>query len=156
MNCAILLAQNKTVTGESGMLKKILFGGESGLSFAANAGFTLLRIFTGVALMMAHGRGKIPPPEGLITRAGELGFPAPTLFAWAAGLSEFVGGAFLALGFLTRISSFFIACVMVTALLGVHYADPFAKQELAFFYLFVALAFLLKGAGDWSIDRYLR
>ena len=138
------------------MLKKILFGGESGLSFAANAGFTLLRIFAGIALMMAHGRGKIPPPEGLITRAGELGFPVPTLFAWAAGLSEFVGGAFLALGLLTRVSSFFIACVMVTALIGVHWNDPFQRMELAFLYLFIAIAFLLKGAGDWSIDRYLR
>ena len=138
------------------MLKKILFGGESGLSFAANAGLTLLRIFTGVALMMAHGQGKVPPPESLITRAGELGFPVPTLFAWAAGLSEFVGGAFLALGLLTRVSSFFIACVMVTALIGIHRADPFQRQELAFLYFFIALAFLLKGAGDWSVDRYLR
>ena len=138
------------------MLKKILFGGESGLSFAANAGLTLLRIFAGIALMMAHGRGKIPPPEGLITRAGEIGFPVPALFAWAAGLSEFVGGAFLALGLLTRVSSFFIACVMVTALIGVHWTDPFQRQELAFLYLFIAIAFLLRGAGDWSIDRYLR
>ncbi len=138
------------------MLKKILFGGESGLSFAANAGLTLLRIFTGVALMMAHGSGKIPPPEGLVTGAASIGFPAPVIFAWAAALSEFVGGAFLALGFLTRVSSFFIACTMLTALVGVHYADPFQKQELAFLYLFIALAFMLKGAGDWSIDRYLR
>ena len=138
------------------MLKRLLFGGESGLSFQANAGLTLLRIFTGVALMMSHGIGKIPPGDGLINRAGEIGFPAPTLFAWAAGLSEFVGGAFLALGFLTRVSSFFIACTMLTALVGVHRADPFAKQELAFLYFFIALAFMLKGAGDWSIDRYLR
>lgn len=138
------------------MLKKILFGGESGLSFAANAGLTLLRIFTGVSIMMAHGVGKIPPSEGFITRTGEMGFPAPTVFAWAAGLSEFVGGAFLALGFVTRLSSFFIACTMLTALVGVHRADPFQKQELAFLYFFVALAFMLKGAGDWSIDRYLR
>lgn len=138
------------------MLKKILFGGETGLSFAANAGLTLLRIFTGVALMLAHGSSKVPPPEGLVTGAGAIGFPAPTFFAWAAGLSEFVGGAFLTLGFLTRLSSFFIACTMLTALLGVHYADPFQKQELAFLYFFIALAFLLKGAGDWSIDRYLR
>ena len=138
------------------MLKKILFGGESGLSFAANAGLTLLRIFTGVSMMMAHGVGKIPPSDGLITRAGELGFPAPVIFAWAAALSEFVGGAFLALGFVTRLSSFFIACTMLTALVGVHRADPFAKQELAFLYFFIALAYLLKGAGDWSIDRYLR
>ena len=138
------------------MLKRILFGGESGLSVQANLGLTLLRIFTGVALMMAHGKGKIPPSEGLINRAGEIGFPAPTFFAWAAGISEFVGGAFLALGLLTRVSSFLIACTMLTALVGVHAADPFQKQELAFFYFFTALAFMLKGAGDWSIDRYLR
>ena len=138
------------------MLKRVLFGGESGLSFQANAGLTLLRIFTGVALMMAHGIGKVPPSDGLVTRAGEFGFPLPPLFAWAAGLSEFVGGAFLALGFLTRVSSFFIVCTMLTALIGVHRADPFGKQELAFLYFFIALAFMLKGAGDWSIDRYLR
>jgi putative oxidoreductase len=138
------------------MLKRLLFGGESGLSVQANIGLTLLRIFTGVALMMAHGISKLPPPEGLVSRAGDLGFPAPTFFAWAAALSEFVGGAFLALGFLTRVSSFLICCTMLTALLGVHRADPFARQELAFFYFFVALAFMLKGANDWSIDRYLR
>ena len=138
------------------MLKKLLFGGESGLSAPANIGLTLLRIFTGVSLMMAHGVGKIPPPEGLVNRTGEMGFPVPIVFAWAAALSEFVGGAFLALGFMTRVSSFFIACTMLTALLGVHRADPFGKQELAFLYLFIALAFMFKGAGDWSIDRYLR
>lgn len=138
------------------MLKKLLFGGETGLSPASNLGLTLLRIFTGVSLMMAHGVGKIPPSEGLINRAGEIGFPVPIVFAWAAAFSEFVGGAFLALGFLTRVSSFFIACTMLTALVGVHRADPFQRQELAFLYFFIALAFMFKGAGDWSIDRYLR
>jgi putative oxidoreductase len=138
------------------MLKRILFGGESGLSISANAGLTLLRIFSGVALMMEHGRGKIPPPEGLVTGAANIGFPTPMVFAWAAGLSEFVGGAFLALGLLTRVSSFFIACTMLTALLGVHLDDPFGTQEKAFLYLFIALAFLFAGAGDWSIDRFLR
>ncbi len=138
------------------MLRTILFGGESGLSYAANAGLALLRIFAGVALAVAHGYGKIPPGEGLITRAGELGFPIPVFFAWAAGLSEFLGGIFLALGFLTRISSFFIAVTMLVALIGVHGADPFNRQELAFMYLFVALSFLLKGAGDWSVDSFLR
>ena len=138
------------------MLKRMLFGGESGLSVQANIGLTLLRIFTGVALMMAHGSGKLPPPEGLISGAANIGFPSPALFAWAAALSEFVGGAFLALGFLTRVSSFFICCTMLTALIGVHRADPFQKQELAFLYFFIAFAFMLKGAGDWSIDRHLR
>jgi len=156
VNCAILSQQNKTRTGEIKLLKTILFGGETGLSYTANAGLALLRTFTGVALAFAHGFSKVPPGEGLITRAGELGFPMPILFAWAAGLSEFIGGMLLALGFLTRISSFFIACTMLTALIGVHGADPFQKQELAFMYFFVAIAFLLKGAGDWSVDSFLR
>jgi putative oxidoreductase len=60
------------------------------------------------------------------------------------------------LGLLTRISSFFIAVTMLVALVGVHSADPFAAQEKAFLFFFIALAFLLKGSGDWSIDSYLR
>ncbi len=138
------------------MLKAILFGGEGGLSFIGNAGLALLRIFAGVSLSLAHGMGKLPPSGKFIERAGEIGFPAPAFFAWAAAFSEFLGGAFLALGFLTRLSSFFILCVMLTALLGVHLRDPFATQEKAFLYLFIALCFLLKGAGDWSVDAFLR
>lgn len=138
------------------MLKKILFDGESGLSYAANAGVTLLRIFAGIALAFGHGYGKLPPSESFVTNTGNLGFPAPVFFAWAAALSEFLGGILLALGFLTRISSFFIACVMLTALLGVHLNDPFNNQEKAFLFLFIAIAFLLKGSGDWSIDSYFR
>ena len=138
------------------MLEKILFGGESGLSTLANAGLTLLRIFMGVSLALAHGIGKLPPSEGFITNTGNLGFPAPGLFSWAAAFSEFFGGIFLALGFFTRISSFLIAFTMLVALIGVHRADPFQKQELAFLYFFIAVAFMLKGSGDWSIDSYLR
>lgn len=138
------------------MLKKILFGGESGLSPQANAGLALLRIFTGVSLLMAHGLGKFPPSEQFITRTGEMGFPAPVLFSWAAALSESLGGALLALGLFTRISSFFIICTMLTALVGVHWADPYGRKELALMYFFVALMFFIKGSGDWSIDGILR
>ena len=138
------------------MPKKVLFAGESGLSVAANAGLALLRIFAGISIAAAHGIGKIPPGEGLVTRAGELGFPAPVVFAWGAALSEFLGGIFLALGLFTRLAAFFIACTMLVAILGVHAADPYQKKELAFMYFFVAAAFMLKGSGDWSVDALLR
>ena len=138
------------------MLRSILFGGESGLSFAANAGLTLVRIFAGVSLALAHGLGKLPPKEGLVNATANMGFPMPAFFAWAAGLSEFIGGILLALGLLTRFAGFFVAFTMLTALLGVHWADPFAKKELAFLYLFIALTFMIKGANDWSIDGFLR
>jgi len=138
------------------LLRSILFGGESGLSFAANAGLTLVRIFAGVSLALAHGLGKVPPSEGLVNATAKMGFPMPTVFAWAAGLSEFVGGILLALGLLTRFAGFFVAFTMVTALVGVHWADPFGKKELALLYLFIALTFMIKGANDWSIDGFLR
>lgn len=138
------------------MLKQILFGGESGLSPLANAGLALLRIFTGIALAFSHGIGKVPPGEKLIEGTANLGFPMPVFFAWSAGLAEFLGGIFLALGLFTRVSSFFIAFTMLVALVGVHGADPFNKQELAFLYFFIALAYLLMGSGDWSLDSFLR
>lgn len=138
------------------MLKKILFGGESGLSPQANAGLALLRIFAGVSLLMAHGLGKIPPSEQFVARTAEFGFPAPAFFAWSAALSESLGGALLALGLFTRIASFFIICTMLTALIFVHFADPYKQQELAFMYLFIALAFFIMGSGDWSIDAFFR
>lgn len=138
------------------MLKNVLFGGESGLSVWANAGLALLRIYAGIALAFAHGINKLPPSDAFIERTGTFGFPVPVVFAWAAAFSEFIGGIFLAIGLFTRISSFFIMCTMLTALVFVHWSDPFGRQELPFFYFFAAIAFLLKGSGDWSLDAFLR
>lgn len=138
------------------MLKTILFGGESGLSFASNAGLSLLRIFSGIALMLGHGIGKLPPSERFIGAVDGMGMPMPSFFAWSAGLAEFVGGGLLALGLFTRVSAFFIAVTMTVAFFGVHFADPFQRQERALLYLFVALLFMLKGASDWSIDSLIR
>ncbi|NNE99662.1 MAG: DoxX family protein [Pyrinomonadaceae bacterium] len=138
------------------MLKKILFGGEANLSAPANIGLSLLRIFAGIALAFGHGIGKVPPSEGFIKAVGKMGFPMPGFFAWAAGISEFFGAIFLALGLFTRLSSFFVGFTMFVGLVGVHLNDPFEKQEKAFLYLFIALLFLFKGASDWSIDSFIR
>lgn len=138
------------------MLKQILFGGEGGLSFIGNAGLALLRIFAGVSLSLAHGFGKIPVSDQFVEGTAKLGFPMPVMFAWAAALSEVAGGAFLALGLFTRLSGFFIAVTMAVAAFGAHLNDPYGKKELALLYLFIGLCFMLKGAGDWSLDAFLR
>ena len=137
------------------MIKKILFDGERGLSFTTNLGTTLARAFTGFALMYGHGIDKVKDPTRIIGMAGSLGFPLPTLFGWAAALTEFAGAGLLVLGLLTRVSSFFIAFMMMVGFLGVHLSDPFAKQEKALLYLFIAVMFLIKGAGDWSVDALI-
>ncbi len=138
------------------MLKKILFGGESGDSLTSNIALTLLRVFAGLAMAFAHGLGKVPPSEKFAAAVGNIGFPLPNLFAWAAGLSEFLGGIFIALGLFTRLSSAFLAFTMLIAVFVVHLNDPFGKKELGLLYLFVAILFLIRGANDWSLDSFFR
>jgi putative oxidoreductase len=42
-----------------------------------------------------------------------MGLPAPELFSWLAGLTEFGGGLLLTLGSLTRPTALFIAATML-------------------------------------------
>jgi putative oxidoreductase len=57
---------------------------------------------------------------------------------------------------LTRPAAFLILCVMLTAFFGVHINDPFAKQESALMYGFIALAFLIVGSGRYGLDSLIR
>jgi putative oxidoreductase len=66
----------------------------------------------GLGLAFAHGWPKIArfiAGEGGAFIAGveRLGFPFPVVFAWAAGLSELIGGFAIALGLFTRLSAAF-------------------------------------------------
>lgn len=137
-------------------LRALVFGGTPLSSLAAEAAFTALRVFAGLSMSLAHGLGKLPPGEQFVGFVGKLGFPAPSLFAWAAALSEFLGGILLAIGLFTRPAAFFVLFTMGVAAFKVHAADPYLKKELAFLYGVIALAFTLVGAGRLSIDSLIR
>lgn len=137
------------------MLRRILFGSDINGTAFANLGLTLLRILAGIGLM-THGFGKLPPSEQFVSGVAQIGFPLPIVFAWAASLAEFAGGAFLLIGLFTRPAAFFVLFTMCVAIFGVHLNDPFGKKELALLYGFIALGFMLMGAGDWSVDALLR
>jgi putative oxidoreductase len=87
-------------------------------------------------------------------------FPAPLGFL--AIVAEFLGSIGLAIGLLTRVAAFGIACVMVVAVLTTHTPHGFfmnwygsQKGEGFEFHLLVlgiALALMLGGAGLWSVD----
>lgn len=124
-------------------------------SIPAELTITALRVFVGLALALAHGLGKLPPSDRFLGTVRGMDFPAPELFAWAAGLSEFVGGLLLALGLLTRPAALAIACTMAVAGFVRHASDPFGDKELSFTFLCVALVFLARGGGRWSLDRVL-
>lgn len=136
-------------------LKALLFGGDGGGSVLADFGLLFLRIVVGATLAFAHGIGKMPPSPGFVEATDGLGFPFPAFFAWAAGLSEFLGGLLLALGLFTRPASFFIAVTMGVAAFGQHAGDPFSDKESALVFLAVALAFVVIGSGRYGLDRLL-
>lgn len=136
--------------------QKFIFSGHTSSSGAVEFSSLLLRVFAGLALALTHGMGKLPPSHGFVGMVAALGFPLPFVFAWAEALTEFVGGLFLAAGFLTRPAAGLIAFAMGVAAFVQHAHDEFAIKELALLYFFIALFYLFKGAGRWSIDRLIR
>jgi putative oxidoreductase len=122
---------------------------------ARDIGLLVLRV-SGLFMAVAHGWGKIPPSERFISGVASMGFPAPELFAWAAGLTELVGGLLIALGLMTRPASFFLLNTMLVAAFIRHANDGFGKQELALMYALVCVALIGAGAGRLSLDELLR
>jgi putative oxidoreductase len=136
--------------------QQFLLGGAGGADPVADAGLLILRLFTGLALALAHGIGKIPPAEGFVGMIGGAGLPLPGLFGWFSAFAEFGGGLLLAIGLLTRPASLLIVLNMLGALLIAHTDDPFLGMEKPLLFLFIALMFLLTGPGRFSVDALIR
>lgn len=118
------------------------------------------------AVMIAHGSQKVlgafdgPGFKTFIAGTTPFSFMRPAwLWLSAAALSELVGGLLVGLGFLTRVAAFFIACTMLTAIVGVHWTGGFFAANRGFEFplsLFaMALALLIAGGGQASVDRAL-
>ena len=111
--------------------------------------FAAFRIIVGL-LFMSHGLQKIfglfggMPPE------------APDFVRWGAGGIELLGGAFVAVGFMTRWAAFFASGLMAAAYWMAHGTKAFHpilnQGELAVVYCFAFLFIAAHGAGIWSVD----
>lgn len=137
-------------------MKKLLIKSTPEDNFYSEIGHTVLRVFAGLTMAFGHGLGKIPPHEGFVAAVGKLGFPLPSLFAWSAGLAEFLGGILIAIGLVTRPASFMLFITMMVAAFGQHAADPFAKKEMALLYGAISFYFMLRGSGKLSIDNKIK
>ena len=89
--------------------------------------------------------------------ASKLGLPAS--LALVAGLVEFVGGLMLALGLATRVVAALVVGLMAVAVLQVHLGAGFfwtsGGFEYPLFWGIVALAFVIRGGGRYSLDRLI-
>jgi len=136
-------------------LRTLLFG-TGDTSRATDLGLLVLRLGVGLTLAFGHGLGKLPPSQGFIEGTAAMGFPVPVLFAWAAGLSEFVGGLLLAVGLATRPAAFFVAVTMAVATFVRHDALVFGEGEKSWVFLVAAVALVIAGAGRIALDRFLQ
>lgn len=140
-------------------------------------GLLLLRL-AGLGLALAHGLGKVTALAGgeqrFVEGVARLGFPAPVAFAWAAALTELVGGLLVAAGLATRASAALAAFVVAVAAflrhraleqlavgIGLTSVDPevlerWGKPELALVYTLCFAAIALLGPGRISLDHWLR
>jgi putative oxidoreductase len=89
----------------------------------------------------------------------------PTVFALLAIAAEFLGSLSLAIGLLTRVAAFGIACVMLVAIVTVHRPHGFFMNwegnqkgegfEYHLLALAIAISLIIVGAGAWSLDGAL-
>ena len=122
-----------------------------------------VRLALGI-VFIAHGSQKVlgayggPGLKAITSMPAPLGLRPAWLWMGAAAFSEFVGGILVLLGLLTRVGAFLIACVMLVAVVGVHWPNFFSNKggyEYAFALFAMALALLIAGGGQASIDKLL-
>jgi putative oxidoreductase len=118
----------------------------------------LLVARTGIAaFMLTHGIPKLL----MLLSGAPVQFPpmlgmSAELSLGLAVFAEVFCSILLLAGFATRLAVIPLIITMVIALVFIHVADPFAKQELAFQYLLVYLVLLFAGSGRFSIDYLLQ
>jgi putative oxidoreductase len=119
----------------------------------------LARLVTGL-LFFGSGWGKIHNLGKFITDFAGWGIPAPQVMAPFVGWSEFILGALLIVGLLSRLASFAMLINMGVAICAVKLQNVHTLGDFLYLpeVLLVALLFWLtvEGAGRASVDFYLR
>ncbi|MGB2630903.1 MAG: DoxX family protein [Candidatus Omnitrophota bacterium] len=124
----------------------------------------ILRVTVG-AILLAHGLQKLlgafggPGIQGTATMLSGMGFAPAEIWAWVLALGESLGGLFLILGILPKLSALAIAIVMIVAIVRVHGPKGFFMMKGGFEYplliLSVCITIMITGAGKYSLFNKL-
>ena len=119
-------------------------------------GLAVLRVVVGIVFLM-HGWQKlfVMHISGVTGFFGHAGIPLPHLAAIVVSLVEFLGGAALVLGVLTRAAAVLLAIDMTVAVLKVHLKNGFFLPtgfEFAFSMWAASICLALTGGGAASVD----
>ncbi|MDT2046769.1 oxidoreductase [Priestia aryabhattai] len=127
-------------------------------------GLLLIRLVIGLSFM-AHGAQKLFGwfgGHGLKGTGGwfeSIGMKPGVRMALIAGLSELVGGALFAVGFLTPLAALMIAGTMLIAIIKVHGPNGYWSTQNGYEYnltlLVVAISIAIIGPGYYAIDALI-
>ncbi|WP_350019347.1 DoxX family protein [Priestia flexa] len=127
-------------------------------------GLLLIRLVIGLSFM-AHGAQKLFGwfgGHGLKGTGGWfecIGMKPGVRMALIAGLSELVGGALFAVGFLTPLAALMIAGTMLIAIIKVHGPNGYWSTQNGYEYnltlLVVAISIAIIGPGYYAIDALI-
>ncbi len=115
----------------------------------------LLRIGVGVIFIYA-GWSKLTGIEGAHEFFVKIGIPFAGLMVWVVGIVEFVGGILVLAGAYIRIPAILLAIIMLVAILTTKLGESFSAYRLDMMLLLVNVAFILIGAGAYSVDEKLK
>src|SRR5262245_1360764 len=122
----------------------------------------LLRVALG-AILIPHGMQKLFGAfggAGLAANAAlfeRLGFSPGMFWGTLVACTEFFGGIMLVIGLFTRFAAAAVVIFMINAILVTSKAGGFfwtnRGSEFSILIFFVALFFLIRGGGDYSVDH---
>lgn len=127
------------------------------------ASWPLIRFFAG-ANLVPHGLNKLfgfwgGSMEGFTQALGTMGYEPAALMAWLVVLTEVVGGAFIAIGFLTRPAAAAATIFLFVAAFVQHLPNGFwwtgGGYEYPMLWGVVTLAIFFRGGGPFSLDSRL-
>ena len=117
----------------------------------------LITRITAAVLMLSHGLPKL----GMLFSGNAGQFPAvlgmsPELSLSLTVFAEVICSIFILFGLGTRLAVVPLIITMLVAVLYIHSADPFAKQEPGIQYLILYVILFITGSGKYSLDYLLQ
>jgi putative oxidoreductase len=124
-------------------------------------GAFFMRLVLGFA-MMYHGWSKVIPHGGFhggntFSAIDHWGHQVammglPYWLGYVSALTEFIGGALILLGLLTRFAAFMVACNMIVALWKIAIPHGYGDAQYPLALLAIAVMLLFYGAGAFALD----
>jgi len=122
-----------------------------------NNAIVLLRIWCGI-LFIYYGKSFIHPDklQSFADWLKEMTIPFPLLSAYISKGTEFIGGIFLIIGFLTRPVCFLLTINMTIATFIANKGDLLINAQSSFLLLLIVLTIFLSKQSILSVDNLLQ